>query len=637
MAIYAKLYDTTGNGIGDTLVLDNNIEFSYTGTLINNFNNEDCTANPKWQNINYDGYETVDILNTIQPSNCSWWFAENKKLKTIKNITNIDTSSVIDTSWMFYNCQNLTTLDLTSFKTNHVVSMIGMFQNCSNLTTIYATQNFITDYIEHTSLTEKADKDMFLGCVKLVGENGTTYNENYVDSTYATIDTEETPGYFTTKVTQTNTVTPKLRTVSLRTAGVTKTYTNDFAGQYERVKDNIDNVYSTLNNMGATMPTTNNSNNLVSTIETIPITNEYWADVVVSNRPNSWSYAFAGGYSNINTIDTTNWNSSNITTMGYMFYYNSSLKTINLNNLDTSNVTNIHSMFYYCYNLTTLDVSNWNTSKINVLGSTFMGCSNLTTLNINTWTLSSTNKITSLQQMFSQCINLVSLDISNFIMNNVYDLSYTFYFCRSLTNLNIQGWNLFNIKNLYSTFNGCNSLTYINGINTWNYCGINNMICTFNNCTNLSTLNFNCSLTNNFYSVINCQNTFADCWNIDNINLSQGNFYNLTQANNMFRNCYNLVNLNVDGWNTLNLKNISFMFANCNNLSEASYASITNMLPNASQLQTTQRNLYNIGFTNLEKFNKEQLQILNIKGYLDAIVPQPNLLEIRMTNATEVS
>lgn len=40
---------------------------------------------------------------------------------------------------------------------------------------------------------------MFGRCSKLIGGNGTTYNSSHKNKEYARIDTEETPGYFTSK------------------------------------------------------------------------------------------------------------------------------------------------------------------------------------------------------------------------------------------------------------------------------------------------------------------------------------------------------------------------------------------------------------------------------------------------------
>ena len=40
---------------------------------------------------------------------------------------------------------------------------------------------------------------MFSGCTKLKGGNGTIYNSNYTNKTYACVDKDGQPGYFTLK------------------------------------------------------------------------------------------------------------------------------------------------------------------------------------------------------------------------------------------------------------------------------------------------------------------------------------------------------------------------------------------------------------------------------------------------------
>ena len=47
-----------------------------------------------------------------------------------------------------------------------------------------------------------------------------------------------------------------------------------------------------------------------------------------------------------------------------MFYYNNSLKNIDTSNWNTSNVTDMNYMFYNCSKLENLDTSNWDTSKV---------------------------------------------------------------------------------------------------------------------------------------------------------------------------------------------------------------------------------------------------------------------------------
>ena len=94
---------------------------------------------------------------------------------------------------MFFNCSSLTSLVFGSFNPVSVTDMSLIFYNCSSLTTIYVTDAFITTHIT-SSLKHKA---MFSNCTSLVGGNGTTYNSSYTNKTYARIDTNSTPGYFT--------------------------------------------------------------------------------------------------------------------------------------------------------------------------------------------------------------------------------------------------------------------------------------------------------------------------------------------------------------------------------------------------------------------------------------------------------
>jgi surface protein len=104
-----------------------------------------------------------------------------------------DTSKVIYASNMFYQCTKLTSLDLSSFDTSKVTSMKQMFYKSNRLESIIVSDRFVVSALSGTD----SDTNMFLNCTSLVGGNGTTYSSSHVNSEYARIDTEETPGYFT--------------------------------------------------------------------------------------------------------------------------------------------------------------------------------------------------------------------------------------------------------------------------------------------------------------------------------------------------------------------------------------------------------------------------------------------------------
>ena len=56
----------------------------------------------------------------------------------------------------------------------------------------------------------------------------------------------------------------------------------------------------------------------------------------------------------LTSIDTTGWDTSNVTDMMFMFNDCNSLTTLDLSNWDTSNVIDMSYMFAWCYELTTI-------------------------------------------------------------------------------------------------------------------------------------------------------------------------------------------------------------------------------------------------------------------------------------------
>lgn len=104
-------------------------------------------------------------------------------------------------SELFMNCRSLIVLDYTTYvpyRKNHPFDgstwcgMYDYFHGCSNLMTIYVKEDFIVgaDIGVGTS-------DMFTGCTKLFGGNGTKWTSSKTDGTYAKRDIPGSKGYFT--------------------------------------------------------------------------------------------------------------------------------------------------------------------------------------------------------------------------------------------------------------------------------------------------------------------------------------------------------------------------------------------------------------------------------------------------------
>ena len=126
---------------------------------------------------------------------------------------------------------------------------------------------------------------------------------------------------------------------------------------------------------------------------------------------------------------------SNVTTMIYMFANCESLTSLDLSSFNTSNVTDMNRMFGTCENLTSLDLSSFNTSNVTKMRQMFYYCESLTSLDLSNF---NTSNVTDMNGMFYGCGKLTSLDVSSFDISKVTNSQYMFYYCTSLQTLKIK-------------------------------------------------------------------------------------------------------------------------------------------------------------------------------------------------------
>ena len=151
---------------------------SLTNLDVTNFNTENAKNMMSMFACCY-GLTKLDVANfvTSNVTNMQSMFAYCRGLEKL-DLTKFDTGNVTAMSSMFMDCRNLTTLDLSSFNTENVTATNYMFYNCENLITIYISDNWITKNITTSG-------SMFSLCQKLKGQDGTSYNSENVDATYA--------------------------------------------------------------------------------------------------------------------------------------------------------------------------------------------------------------------------------------------------------------------------------------------------------------------------------------------------------------------------------------------------------------------------------------------------------------------
>ena len=160
--------------------------------------------------------------------------------------------------------------------------------------------------------------------------------------------------------------------------------------------------------------------------------------------------------------EIANLDTSNVTSMAYMFYNNNNLQSLDLSNFNTSNATNMQSMFLGCQKLTTLDLTSFDTSQVTSISNMFYNCTQLTTLDLTSF---DTSQVTSMSYMFYYCQSLTTLDLSSFNTSNVTNMSYMFYNCTQLTTLDLSNFDTLKVTNFYQMFYRCNKIVSIPKLN----------------------------------------------------------------------------------------------------------------------------------------------------------------------------
>ena len=157
-------------------------------------------------------------------------------------------------------------------------------------------------------------------------------------------------------------------------------------------------------------------------------------------------------------------NTSQVTSMGWMFKGCGSLTSLDLTRFDTSKVTSMSGLFSGCGSLTSLDLTCFDTSKVTDMRGMFEGCGSLTSLDLSSF---DTSKVTDMEEMFSGCESLTALDLSSFDTSEVSYMRGMFYSCKSLTALDLSSFDTSNVTDMRGMFYSCESLTTIYCNSSW--------------------------------------------------------------------------------------------------------------------------------------------------------------------------
>ncbi|HCV2828531.1 TPA: BspA family leucine-rich repeat surface protein [Listeria monocytogenes] len=202
----------------------------------------------------------------------------------------------------------------------------------------------------------------------------------------------------------------------------------------------FDDATGTLSISGGTLINPNRSIDGLIGIPATKITNIVLEDKVFASGNCQTLFKNSAATS----LDLSNLDTSNVTSMRQMFYSNAAT-SLDLSNFDTSNVTDMYYMFAASA-ATSLDLSNWDTSNVISMDSMFYG-SLATSLDVSSF---DTSNVTNMRQMFIGSL-ATSLDLSNFDTSKVTNM-YGMFQYSAATSLNLSNFDTSNVTNMGNMF-----------------------------------------------------------------------------------------------------------------------------------------------------------------------------------------
>ena len=254
-------------------------------------------------------------------------FSDMSSLTSL-DLSNFDTSSVTDMSYMFDGMSSLTSLDLSNFDTSEVAYMDWMFGRMSSLISL---SNFNTSGASYM-------RDMFNGVSSLTSLKISHFSR-YLTRMDGMFDGMSS----LTSLDLSNFDTASATDMNFMFHGVSSLTSLDLSNfDTSRVQY--------MNGMFYGM----------SSLTSLDLSNFDTSRV-------EYMTGMFRDMSSLTSLNLSNFDTSRVKDMRMMFYEVHSLTSLNLSNFNTSNVEDMYGMFANMFSLTALDLSNFNTSNVKTM------------------------------------------------------------------------------------------------------------------------------------------------------------------------------------------------------------------------------------------------------------------------------
>lgn len=321
-------------------------------------------------------------LSAFRPTSTYMWFMPFRKNKRIEGLENLNTSEVIDMSYMFYRCESLRNLDLQSFNTSNVTDMSYMFSACVSLDTLNVS-TFNTSKV-------KTMEYIFSYCSSLVNLNLRHFN---------TANVTNMEGMF---------------------EGCNKLNSLDLSSFNTANVTNMGNMFSSCSNLERL---------IINNFNTTNVTNMKYMfyqcgipdlDLSNFNTRNVTNMGRMFGRWQLSAIDISHFDVSNVKDMSGMFA-NSKLRTIDIANFSPISVTDIWGMFEDCENLESLDISGFNVDSNTKMNNAFSRCKNLKSLNVGRCSSWQDGVFGSIGTVYRPCQLIITNDFDKSVLGTKYE------------------------------------------------------------------------------------------------------------------------------------------------------------------------------------------------------------------------
>lgn len=265
-----------------------------------------------------------------------------------------------------------------------------------------------------------------------------------------------------------------------------------------------------------------------------------------------------------------------------MFYEYNKLTTLDLSNFDTKQVTSMYEMFFNCKELTTIYATDkFDVSALNYDNNMFYGCEKLVgavSYDVNKIEKEMANFTTGYftqgKSTFGPYVVFSATDGTLTFRQGLKKPTGVYTFNDATTT---PGWiadHREEIKKVvfdasfvavkptscYQWFAGCTNLDAIENFNNLKTDNVTTMASMFQDCKSLTTLD---AKTLNTQNVTDMRDMFAGCENLTALDISTFDTQNAEQMGGMFAGCSKLAELELSAFTTPKAKNMSNMFNGC--------------------------------------------------------------------------